>query len=86
MQPTVSHGPAQNGAGSPSSFANVLLLDSALHTQDWGTRGRVMSMAVTSTYMCTANCPRMSTTMYMQQIEGGGRSGARVVSGFACDI
>ena len=46
--PIVSHGPVHGGAGSDASFAKVLLLDSALQTQDWGRRGRVKSMAVTS--------------------------------------
>jgi hypothetical protein len=46
--PIVSHGPVHGGAGSDASFAKVLLLDSALQTQDWGTGGRVKSMAVTS--------------------------------------
>ena len=46
--PIVSHGPVHGGAGSDASFAKVLLLDSALQTHDWGRRGRVKSMAVTS--------------------------------------
>jgi hypothetical protein len=56
------------------------------YSNTWVTRGRAKCMADANTYMCTANCPRTSTTMYTQQIEGGGRAGASVLRGLECDM